>query len=96
MPTNYHIPSEWWETPIGALTLRALIWAEGDVLITLSEAAEITGRTLSNLSQLLTRGKLTQYRDQAEPNPQKQTRVRRSEVEGLRKLKETWKKETGQ
>ncbi len=85
MPSNYHIPAEWWESPMGALTLRAVIWAEGDELITLSQAAEITGRTVANLSQLIVRGKLAQYRDRAEPNPQKQTRVRRSDVEKMGK-----------
>lgn len=83
MPSTYHIPAEWWTTAIGHLVIRALIWSENDELITLSQAAKITGRTLSGLNHLVVRGKLTGYRDPAEPNPQKATRLRRSEVEKL-------------
>lgn len=84
-PSTYSIPADWWATPIGNLVIRALIWSEGDELITLSEAHEISGRTLSGLSQLIARQKLTAYRDMGEPNPQKRTRVRRSEVEKLKR-----------
>ncbi len=82
MPSAYHIPPEWWETPVGWLCLRAHVWARGDELITLSEAERISGESLSSLSQRIDRGALTGYRVPAEvePNPQRRTRVLRSEI----------------
>lgn len=84
MPSAYNIPAEWWATPLGNLVLRALLWAENDELLTVSEAAELVGLSVSAVSQWIVRGKLTAYRDLSETNPQRQTRVRRSEVASLR------------
>ncbi len=89
MPSGYTIPwEEWTATPIGNLVLRAMVWIEGDELITISRAAEITGRSLTDLSGMVGRGRLTGYRDPQEPNPTKATRLRRSEVEALPKKRE--------
>lgn len=85
MPGAYHIPDEWWITPLGNLVWRALLWSEGDELLTVTQAAELAGVSVSAVSQWLMRGKLTTYRDLSEANPQRQTRVRRSEIEKLRK-----------
>lgn len=82
-PGVFEIPNAFWKTPVGAMILRAQIRAEGDELITLSEAAKISGRTLNSLSGMIRRGTLRGYPDPTEPNPQKQTRVRRSEIEAL-------------
>jgi len=81
---GYHIPQEFWEAPIGQVMARAFIWLEGDELITMSQAAEISGRSASALSQLVDRRKLTVYPDPDEPNPRRRNRVRRSEIEKLK------------
>jgi len=52
MFSAYDIPSDFWATPIGDIVLRAHIWARGDELITISRAKEISGRSLSHLSQI--------------------------------------------
>jgi hypothetical protein len=79
-----HIPPEFWSSPVGALTLRAHLWACGDKLITMQAAAEMTGRSLSDLSNSVDRGRLTAYPDPNEPNPRKRNRLRRSEVAALK------------
>ncbi len=90
MPANYHIPdghnpagANWWHSPIGKLVMAALIWCEGDEYISPSEAAELAGLNTSTISQWLKRGRLQAYLDPREPNPQRATRVRRSDVERL-------------
>lgn len=65
--------------------MRAQVWGERDELITLSQAAELTGRTLNSLSQMVIRGALVGYPDPEANNPQHATRVRRSEVLRLRR-----------
>lgn len=84
MPAGYTIPAEWWGTPVGNLALRAHLWASGDELITLSQAAEISGKSLSSLSQMVDRGKITGYVDPGENNRTKRSRVMRSEIEALK------------
>lgn len=84
MPSAYTIPwQEWAATPVGNLVLRAMLWLEGDELITMSEAAKLSRRRLQTISDMVARGTLTGYRDPDEPNPTKATRVRRSDVERL-------------
>lgn len=89
MPAQYTIPwQEWAATPMGSLVLRALLWAEGDELITMTQASELSGRSLADLSDLVRREagrpeekcRLHAYRDPMEPNPTKALRLRRSEV----------------
>jgi hypothetical protein len=81
---EYSVPPEFWETEIGTLIAAAQTWAWGDELVSMSEAAEISGKSLSALSQLVARGKLRCYPDPTEPNPQKRNRLLRSEVEKLK------------
>jgi hypothetical protein len=81
---EYSVPPEFWETEIGALIAAAQVWAREDELVSMSEAAEISGKSLSALSQLVARGKLRRYPDPAELNPQKRNRLLRSEVEKLK------------
>jgi hypothetical protein len=83
MGAEYGIPASWWATPVGSLAIRALVWAEGDRLISMTEAAEISGRSLSSLSQLISRGKLNSYPDPGEPNPTRARRVLESEIREL-------------
>jgi len=85
LPSAYHIPEDWWASPMGNLALRAHLWAGGDELITLSQAVEISGKSVSSLSQMISRRKIAGYPDPNEPNPQRRTRVLRREIEALKK-----------
>ncbi|RMD60413.1 DNA-binding protein [Candidatus Parcubacteria bacterium] len=87
--TVFEIPAEFWGTPIGWMILQALVRAEGDELLSLSQAAEITGKSLSSISQMVSRGRLTRYRDPTETNPQHATRVRRSELDDYLKRRQS-------
>ncbi len=81
---EYSVPPEFWETAIGALIAAAQVWAWGDELVSMTEAAKISGKSLSALSQMVDRGRLRCYPDPAEKNPQKRNRLLRSEVEKLK------------
>jgi hypothetical protein len=82
-PVTHRTPEEFWTTPVGYMVLRALVWAERDQLISLSEAAEISGMSLSVLSQRISRGQMTGYRDPKEKNPQRARRIRLSDLRQL-------------
>ncbi len=73
-------PDAFWTTPVGYMILRARVWAKKDQLITLSTAAEISGMSLSVLSQRMTRGQLPGYRDPSIKNPKHGRRVRLSDL----------------
>lgn len=79
-PFSHKTPDTFWTTPVGFMLLRAKVWANHDQLITLSEAAEISGMSLSVLSQRMTRGQLPGYRDPAIKNPKHARRVRLSDL----------------
>jgi len=86
---DYDVPAAFWKTQIGALILAAQLWAQGDALITLSEAARILrgsaeDRDLRYVNRIIKERNLTVSIDPTEPNPQRARRVRRSEVEALR------------
>lgn len=83
--TEYMVPQSFWESEFGAMVALGLVWASGDQLITMTEAADMSGKSVSSLSQLVDRGRLHAYPDMSEPNPQKRTRVLRSEIEALSK-----------
>lgn len=80
----YDVPAAFWQTPLGAMINRALFVIQGDALITVSEAASLRGVTTQTISGHIARGNLRAFVDPAEPNPQRSTRVLRSEVEALR------------
>lgn len=80
---SYTIPQEFWHSPFGGMVMAALIWSQGDELITLSQAAEISGRSIGDLSNMIRRKRLTAYADPSEVNPQRQMRVSRCEIERL-------------
>lgn len=84
MGSNYSVPSEFWATPIGYMALQAHLWAAGDELISIAQASEETGRSISALSQLVDRGRLTGYRDPSEPNPTRATRLSRQQLAQLK------------
>ena len=48
---TYEIPEHFYQTPFGSLWAAALIWASGDELITIQEAAELAGITVQAVSQ---------------------------------------------
>jgi hypothetical protein len=76
-------PDAFWTSPVGFMILRAKVWANQDHLITLSAAAEISGMSLSVLSQRMTRGQLPGYRDPNIKNPKHGRRVRLSDLHTL-------------
>lgn len=86
---GYEIPPAFWTSDLGQVVLQVQLKLFGDRLITLSEAATIlrgksTGTTLKWVNDQIKKGTLKAYIDVGEPNPQKNTRVRLSEVESLR------------
>ncbi len=80
----YEIPAVFWQSPFGWMLLTAQIRAQGDELMTISDAAEATGLDVRRISDMARRGKLTSYRDPSEKNPRRATRLLKSEVEALR------------
>lgn len=82
-PVSHKTPEAFWASPIGYMILRAKVWAHQDQLITLSTAAEISGMSLSVLSQRMTRGQLPGYRDPKIKNPKHGRRVRLSDLHTL-------------
>ena len=79
-PLTQKTPEEFWSTPVGYRVLRARVWAEQDRLISLSEAAEQSGMSLSVLSQRISRGQIVGYRCPSEKNPQRARRIRQSDL----------------
>jgi hypothetical protein len=82
-PVFHKTPDAFWTSPVGFMILRTKVWANQDQLITLSAAAEISGMSLSVLSQRMTRGQLPGYRDPGIKNPKHGRRVRLSELHTL-------------
>ncbi len=79
-PVFHKTPDAFWTSPVGFMILRARVWANQDQLITLSAAAEISGMSLSVLSQRMTRGQIPGYRDPNVKNPKHGRRVRLSDL----------------
>ena len=80
-PAAHRTPEEFWETPIGYLVLQARLWADQDQLISLKDAAELSGLSLSALSQRISRGQIRPFRDPHEPNPQRVRRIRLTDLD---------------
>lgn len=86
---SYIVPEHFWTTELGQLIMLAQLWARGDELITLSEAAQILrgsveDRDLVYVNDQIKRGRLTRYTEPDEPNPQRAGRVSRQQVETLK------------
>jgi hypothetical protein len=79
-PVSHKTPDAFYTSPVGFMILRAKVWANEDRLITLSDAAQISGMSLSVLSQRMTRGQLPGYRDPKIKNPKHGRRVRLSDL----------------
>ena len=80
-PIVHHTPEEFWNTSVGFMVLKARLWAELDRLTSLKEAAELSGLSLSSLSQRVSRGQMKYYRDPLEANPQRARRIRLTDLE---------------
>jgi len=80
-PVAHRTPEEFWDTPIGYIVLQARLWADQDQLISLKDAAELSGLSLSSLSQRISRGQMKFYRDPLEPNPQRVRRIRLADLD---------------
>lgn len=79
----YEIPERFWDTPLGQMVARALVWLKGDELITLAEAARIRGVTIPAISQAVDACRLRRYVDPDARQRQGRTLVSRSEVEKM-------------
>jgi len=78
---TYTIPEAWADTPIGRLWWCAVVRMEGNELMTLAEASQLSGISLPALSNRLTAGTLKAYINPMAPNPRKgRTLVKRSDV----------------
>ena len=77
---TYHIPEDFADSAIGALWWRALLWCEGDELVTIAEAARLAGVSEQAISQRIQRGTLRAYTDPTAPERQGRRLVRRSDV----------------
>ncbi len=82
-PITHKTPEEFWNTPVGYMVLRARLWAEKDKLISVTEAADISGLSISTLSQRISRGTLMGYNDPFEHNPRRSRRIRLSTIHQL-------------
>jgi len=82
-PVFHKTPDAFWASSVGFMILCAKVWANQDQLITLSAAADISGMSLSVLSQRMTRGQLPGYRDPSIKNPKHGRRVRLSDLHTL-------------
>jgi len=82
--SSYDIPDKFWKSDFGSIVMAAFVWSQGDKLITISEAADLSGKSVKSISQYVARGKLQSYPDMSEPNPQKRVRVLKSEAKALR------------
>ena len=82
-PVFHKTPEAFWASPVGFMILRAKVWANQDHLITLSTAADISGMSLSVLSQRMTRGQIPGYRDPSIKNPRHNRRICLSDLHAL-------------
>jgi len=80
-PVAHRTPEEFRNTSIGHIVLQARLWADQDQLISLKDAAELSGLSLSSLSQRISRGQMKFYRDPHEPNPQRARRIRLTDLD---------------
>lgn len=87
--SSYDIPRSFWESPFGSMVMLALVWAQGDKLISIQEAVEMTGRPHYWFGRQIDSGKLTSYPDMSEPNPRRRNRLLLSEVKKVKKAKAT-------
>jgi hypothetical protein len=76
----YGIPDAWKDSPMGQLWWAAILRAEGDELITLQQAADLSGVTLNAIVGKVNRGTLDSFVDPFAPPRQGRRLVRKSQV----------------
>jgi len=81
---SIEIPNAFWQSPFGSMVMIAYVWCQGDRLITITEASDLSGKSIKSISQFVVRGKLRSYPDMSEPNPRRRMRVLKSEIKALR------------
>jgi len=79
--SEYHIPQEFWESPIGEIVSRAFTWCQGDVLITLADASKLRGVTVQAITNAVRDGRLRGYKNPDAPEKSGRTLVSRAAVE---------------
>ena len=79
-------PEEFWKTSVGYIVLNARLWAGKDQLISVSQAAGISGLSLSTLSQRISRGTVEGFEDPFEHNPRRSRRIRYSTAVSLKEI----------
>jgi len=73
-------PAEFWDTPLGVMCARALLWAYEGLLVTLQEAADIARVSVQAISQAVEAGRLTRFVDPDAPERQGRTLVLKRQV----------------
>lgn len=76
----YAIPDSWYESEMGALWAAALIWTEGDELVTQAGAARLLGLSPSTIASRIDRGQLQSFIDPSAPSRQGRRLVRRGDI----------------
>lgn len=77
-------PDDFWLTNVGRTILRAIEWARGENLLSLTEAASEAGIRLNTLSQWVSRRKVKTYLCAEEKNPQRRRRVFLTDVQKVK------------
>jgi hypothetical protein len=85
---KYQITPLFWRSHIGHIMMICKLWLNNDSFITKTDAALLiygaaTETHLTRLNRLVAAGKLTEYIEPSEPNPQRASRLSRVEVEKL-------------
>lgn len=81
--SSYHIPDEFWTTPLGEMITRAQLWLRSDELITIVECARRFDITQQAVSQAIDAGRLHGYHDPDAKQRQGSRKVSASECAAL-------------
>ena len=79
-PDFEQAPAPFWDTPLGMMCARALLWAYQGDLVTLQEAADLARVSVQAISQAVEAGRLTRFVDPDAPERQRHTLVLKREV----------------
>lgn len=78
----YHIPDEFWSGDLGKMIARARLWLQND-LVTISEAAHISGVSVPAVTQAVDAGRLAAFVDPDAPQRQGRRLVSEAQVNEL-------------
>lgn len=87
------VDDNFWSTDIGQVMMSVRLWLDGDELITVKTACEMlygssSDTDMRRIITLRKKGTLSEYIDVNEPNPQRNKRLSRNEVQRLLKTSE--------